>query len=376
MNTLLHAAALAARAFWSAGSKAVVALVAASLATTSAPPRLQATPSTCAASSDAVLRSVVRSPFTSRRVAGLYTVELPAPRAAAPALVLLPGFGNGAAMFCLVLDLLAPHFHLFAVDLNGCGASERPAWPRGATVAEAEAFFVDSLDAWRDAVGLRNAVFVGHSLGGYLAGAYTLRHPARVRHLVLASPVGLPPPPPPAADPAAAWRSSSWAAGLVALAWESGVTPQTLIKAAGAWGEPRVRAVLGARFGDMMTRSPRARALDREALSRYLYEINANDNSGERALSALFAFGASARDPLGPRLARAAGGPAPFPPVSFVYGAKGRDWMLRVSPGEETASALRARGFKADVLYLPEAGHNLQLENPERFAEAIIARCA
>ncbi len=386
-TTLLHAAALAASAAAALrtaatrgaallappAAKAVAggaALLGAALA--AAP----ATPAACAAASDAVLRSVVRSPFTSRRVAGLYTVELPAPRADAPALVLLHGFGNGSAMYGLVLDLLAPHFRVFAVDANGCGASERPAWPRGATtVAEAEAFFIDSLDTWRNVMGLRDTVLVGHSLGGYLAGAYALRHPMRVRHLVLASPVGVPPPPPPEADTTTAWRESSWAAGLLARAWESGVTPQTLIKAAGAWGEPRVRAALGGRFGDLMSRSSRARGLDREALSRYLYLINSNDDSGERALSALLAFGAMARDPLGPRLARAAAS-APFPPVTFIYGAVGRDWMLRVSPGEDTASALRARGCRSEVLYLQAAGHNLQVESPEKFAEAIILRCA
>jgi pimeloyl-ACP methyl ester carboxylesterase len=43
--------------------------------------------------------------------------------------VLLHGFGNGSAMFCLALDLLAPHFRVCAVDLRGCGASARPRWP-------------------------------------------------------------------------------------------------------------------------------------------------------------------------------------------------------------------------------------------------------
>ena len=324
------------------------------------------------AASDAVLHSVVRAPFSSRLVAGLYTVELrPPPRAGAPTLVLLHGFANGSAMFCLTLDLLAPHFRVLAVDLRGAGASERPRWPHAAGAAgaaEGEAWFVDALEAWRAALGLEEVVLLGHSLGGYVAAAFALRHPRRVRHLVLASPVGVPP----RGAAAEALRASSWAAAAVAWAWERGVTPQTLVRAAGAWGEPRVAAALGGRFGGVIARHPRGAGLDRAALARYLYAINASDDSGERALSALLGFGAVARDALGPRLERA----APAFPITFVYGQVDSDWMLQVSPGEDAARALRAKGVDARVLYTPRAGHNLQLDNPEGFAAHVIARCA
>jgi abhydrolase domain-containing protein 5 len=338
-----------------------------------ASPPAAASASGAAAASDAVLRSVVRAPFSSRLVAGLYTVELASPRAGAPTLVLLHGFANGSALFCLALDLLAPHFRVLAVDLRGAGASERPRWPfapGAAGAREGEAWFVGALEAWRAALGLEELVLLGHSLGGYVAAAFALAHPSRVRHLVLASPVGVPGGAR-AREAADALRASSWAAGLAAWAWDRGVTPQSAVRAAGAWGAPRVAAALGARFGGAIAAHPRGGGVDAAALSRYMYVINSDDGSGERALSALLAFGAVAREPVGPRLEAA----APAFPVTFVYGAREHDWMLRVSPGEDTARALRAKGVDARVLYTPRAGHNLQIDNPEAFVGHVVARC-
>lgn len=81
------------------------------------------------------------------------------------------------------------------------GLSSRPspqllATPSSASipnrVARAEHFFLSSLEAWRESVGVEKMVLVGHSLGGYLASAYTVRYPERVSGLILVSPAGIP----------------------------------------------------------------------------------------------------------------------------------------------------------------------------------------
>lgn len=61
-----------------------------------------------------------------------------------------------------------------------------------ARVQEAESFFVDSLEQWRERKGLEKMTLVGHSLGAYFSVAYALRYPTRVSKLVLLSPAGVP----------------------------------------------------------------------------------------------------------------------------------------------------------------------------------------
>ena len=55
----------------------------------------------------------------------------------------------------------------------------------------AENFFIKALDKWRERMGLKKVVLMGHSMGGYLAATYALQHPDRVQHLVLVCPAGI-----------------------------------------------------------------------------------------------------------------------------------------------------------------------------------------
>ena len=127
----------------------------------------------------------------------------PSPDAPPPA-VLLHGYGAGLAFFFLNFPALAQWAStrgtsVYAVDWLGMGRSARVPFriraKRGdiaGRVCEAESFFVDSLEEWRERAGLEKMTLIGHSLGAYFSTVYALRYPQRVHKLVLLSPAGVP----------------------------------------------------------------------------------------------------------------------------------------------------------------------------------------
>ena len=97
------------------------------------------------------------------------------------------------SIFCIAVWTSQQHvgrvlFSRQAVCMHA-GLSGRPPFDCK-TREETEAWFVESLDKWREAQGLESMVLVGHSLGAYLSACYALAHPERVSHLVLVCPAG------------------------------------------------------------------------------------------------------------------------------------------------------------------------------------------
>ena len=75
---------------------------------------------------------------------------------------------------------LAKHFDMVAYDQRGLGQTSKPDRPY--TMAE----YADDAAALMDALGWATAHVVGVSFGGMVAQELALRHPARIRRLVLA----------------------------------------------------------------------------------------------------------------------------------------------------------------------------------------------
>ena len=89
-------------------------------------------------------------------------------------LVTLHGYMNGALCYYRNLVGLTKYFPtVYSLDFLGWGLSSRPAFhPLDNSVQATENVFVESLEAWRKAQQIEKMVLAGHSMGGYLSGAY------------------------------------------------------------------------------------------------------------------------------------------------------------------------------------------------------------
>ncbi|HEX3736730.1 MAG TPA: alpha/beta hydrolase, partial [Solirubrobacterales bacterium] len=96
-------------------------------------------------------------------------------------LVMLIGTGSTMAEWDpALLRLLARDHRLVMLDYPGVG--ESGAW----RVPRSFAGLADDVSSFMSAIGLRNADVLGWSMGGFVAQQLVIRHPDRVRRLVLA----------------------------------------------------------------------------------------------------------------------------------------------------------------------------------------------
>lgn len=105
-----------------------------------------------------------------------YTVE-----GDGPPLFLIHGIGAARDTWRFVLPTLSQHFTCISYDLRGHGASPKPDGEFGLDD------LVNDLEALRARLGIEQAHFAGHSLGGMIGPAYARAHPGRVLSLGLLS---------------------------------------------------------------------------------------------------------------------------------------------------------------------------------------------
>jgi pimeloyl-ACP methyl ester carboxylesterase len=98
-----------------------------------------------------------------------------------PALILTHGYSATGEMWAGQIAPLSKHFKVVTWDMRGHGASDYPedlaAYSEAATVADMAALL--------DAVGAKDAVVGGLSLGGYMSLAFHATHPDRTRALLI-----------------------------------------------------------------------------------------------------------------------------------------------------------------------------------------------
>lgn len=104
--------------------------------------------------------------------------------AKAPPLVVLnggPGFDHAYMKISDVWDRLAARRPVVFYDQRGTGRSEPWAPGRSHSLVD----YITDLEALRRELGVEKMDLIGHSWGGYLSIAYTIRHPDHVQSLVL-----------------------------------------------------------------------------------------------------------------------------------------------------------------------------------------------
>jgi cardiolipin-specific phospholipase len=301
----------------------------------------------------------------------------------------LHGYGAGLAFFFLNFPTLAQWAGMrgtsvYALDWLGMGRSARVPFRIHAKrdhipdrVHEAESFFVESLEEWRERNGLEKMTLIGHSLGAYFSTVYALRYPQRVHKLVLLSPAGVPRGPDTTLpsremldrqvtgeDGAVSADSSRVAVleeeqrvekkkeslrrKLFTHLWEGGWSPFQLVRSSLFWGPMLVGKYSSRRFGALNEDETRD-------MHDYIMNITLAKGSGEYCISHILAPGAYARMPLVDRIS------ALKMPISFVYGE--HDWM-DPSGGVSSIDNLKAAGNERAFMFIvPRAGHHVYLDN-------------
>jgi non-heme chloroperoxidase len=96
-----------------------------------------------------------------------------------PAVIFLHGYSDSSFSFSRVMPMMPAAFRVIAPDFRGHGASDKPVG--GYQITELAADVLELMDALE----LRSAIIVGHSMGSFVAQAIAEHAPQRVAALAL-----------------------------------------------------------------------------------------------------------------------------------------------------------------------------------------------
>lgn len=119
------------------------------------------------------------------RARNLNTRYLACGRPDAPVMVLLHGTAGSLENFCRNYAPLAEHYRVIGIDMLGCGATDKPDYD--CTMPEYVAHVHETLQA----LGIESALFIGVSLGSWIAAALEKTHPGTVKKLIMVAPAGI-----------------------------------------------------------------------------------------------------------------------------------------------------------------------------------------
>ncbi|XP_072942593.1 1-acylglycerol-3-phosphate O-acyltransferase ABHD5 isoform X2 [Epargyreus clarus] len=271
-------------------------------------------------------------------------------------LVLLHGLASGLALWCPNFDALAASRPVYAIDVLGFGRSSRPKFASEPEKVEAQ--WVESVEEWRREVNLDEFILLGHSLGGYIATAYALKYPDRVRHLILADPWGFPEKP---ANINEKYQIPLWVRAVATVVQP--LNPLWAVRAAG----PAGKWLIGKARPDITRKYTNYIPDAQTVLPEYIYQCNSQTPSGESAFHTLMSGFGWAKNPM----VRRVGQLDPALPVTVLFGA--RSWVDN-STGQLLVE--NRHSAKTYVQVINGAGHHVYLDKPEIFNKFVNDACA
>jgi pimeloyl-ACP methyl ester carboxylesterase len=239
-----------------------------------------------------------------------------------PALVMVHGASQDTLSWQYVIDLFAPHYTVYALDLPGHGKSGMPAGGPHTSTPQNAHYLLQFLDA----AGIENPVLMGHSMGGGVVTQAAVMAPGRVRGLVLVD------------------------GASVNVVKSSGYNPRILEMARvnpGDWFEVTFRTLMG-------SRSDEARALEVVTDARRCIPAV--------AFADICAFGGFRMEHILDQVAC---------PVLIVEGDE--DWSVPPESAREVERVLKGRNVPVEYIEWPGVGHFPQSECPETFARDVLA---
>ena len=94
-------------------------------------------------------------------------------------LILIPGFASGGSLWSRQIGPLSRYFRVITFDPRGVAQSDKPGGSQTIDI------LADDVAALLTLLGIESAHVVGVSFGGFVAQEFALRHPQRLRRLVL-----------------------------------------------------------------------------------------------------------------------------------------------------------------------------------------------
>lgn len=243
-------------------------------------------------------------------------------------LILLHGFTGSGTQWAGQSEAYAAHFRTVAVDLLGHGRSDAPADPARYRMERC----VADLLALMDGLDIRQARWLGYSMGARVALALALAHPQRVKALVLEGGS------PGIADPVRRRQRIAQDEALAERLERDGIE---------AFVDMWMRQPL---FASQARLGPAALAEARTARCA---------NSAVGLANTLRGLGTGAQEPLWARLSTVTA------PTLLVVGEE--DTKFR-----DIAAAMLPRMRGATMAVIPEAGHAAHIENPLAFNACVL----